>query len=184
MQKLEDLTKIRKNKIFSQNPVQYFQNLSLYLIERIDKVPQKRKERMIPMYTTKRTLPRKFLAITMAIVMALTMTVSAFAFDYRPYNADATSAMATVSAETKIYTVTVIAPSGTTKVMFDATLYQKQLTGRKQISTMSASSDGVRCFKSKSATIEKGKTYVIEVTAKVYSGGVWDTVEKTLTVKT
>ena len=136
------------------------------------------------MYTTNRTFPRKLLAIAMAFAMALTMTVSAFASDVQPYNADATSVTATVSAETKIYTVTVTAPSGTTKVMFDATLYQKQLIGRKQISTMSGSSNSVRCFKSESAAIESGKTYVVEITAQVYSGGTWDTIEKTITVKT
>ena len=49
---------------------------------------------------------------------------------------------------------------------------------------MSASSNSARCSKSPSAAIEKGKTYVIEVTAQVYSGGAWDTIEETITVKT
>ena len=131
------------------------------------------------MYTTKRTLPRKFLAITMAIVMALTMTVSAFASDVRPNNLDTTDIIGSIN-----YTVNITGAADATKITFNATLYKKELLGRKEISSMTGSSNGRVCSKSKSATIEKGKTYVIEVTAKVYSGGVWDTVEKTLTVKT
>ena len=49
---------------------------------------------------------------------------------------------------------------------------------------MSASASSARCSQSKSAAIQTGKTYVIEVTAEVYSGGAWDTIEKTITVKT
>ena len=89
-----------------------------------------------------------------------------------------------MNAGAQTYSVTVMAPSDATKVKFDATLYQKQLIGRKEISSMSASANGRTCSKSQSAAIESGKTYVIEVTAQVYSGGVWDTIEKTLTVKT
>lgn len=81
-------------------------------------------------------------------------------------------------------TVTVQGPSSVTKVKMEATLYQKKLIGREEISTMSASSNSARCSKSQSAAIEKGKTYVIEVTAQVYSGGAWDTIEETITVKT
>ena len=66
----------------------------------------------------------------------------------------------------------------------EATLYQKQLIGRKEISSMSASASSARCSQSKSAAIQTGKTYVIEVTAEVYSGGVWETIEDTITVKT
>ena len=116
------------------------------------------------MYTTQKTAVTKLLAVAMTIAMALTMTVSAFAAEIQPYNADATKV--------------------TTKVEFDATLYQKQLIGRKEISSMSASANGRTCAKSKSAAIQTGKTYVIEVTAEVYSGGAWDTIEKTITVKT
>ena len=120
----------------------------------------------------------------MAIVMALTMTVSAFASDAQPYNADATKVTALVNAGAQTYSVTVTAPSDATKVKFDATLYQKQLIGRKEISSMSASDSGRTCSKSQSAAIEKGKTYVIEVTAQVYVGGAWDTIEETITAKT
>lgn len=136
------------------------------------------------MYTTNRTLPRKFLAITMAIVMALTMTVSAFASDVRPNNLDTTDIIGSINYTAQTYTVNITGAADATKITFNATLYKKELLGRKEISSMTGSSNGRVCSKSKSATIEKGKTYAIEVTAKVYSGGVWDTVEKTLTVKT
>ena len=36
---------------------------------------------------------------------------------------------------------------------------------------------------SKSAAVESGKTYVIEVTDQAYSGGAWDTIEQTITAK-
>ena len=131
-----------------------------------------------------RSVKSKFLSIAMVIAMALTMTVSAFASDAQPYNADATKVTALVNVGAQSYSVTVTAPSDATKVKFDATLYQKQLIGRKEISSMSASANGRTCAKSQSAAIESGKTYVIEVTAEVYSGGAWDTIEKTITVKT
>ena len=136
------------------------------------------------MYTTQKTAVTKLLAVAMTIAMALTMTVSAFAAEIQPYNADATKISGSVNAGSKTYSVVVTAPSDATKVKFDATLYQKQLIGRKEISSMSASANGRTCAKSKSAAIQTGKTYVIEVTAEVYSGGVWDTIEKTITVKT
>ena len=136
------------------------------------------------MYATRKTAVSKLLAIAMAIAMALTMTVSAFASDAQPYNADATKVTALVNAGAQTYSVTVTAPSDATKVKFDATLYQKQLIGRKEISSMSASASGRTCAKSQSAAVESGKTYVIEVSAQVYSGGTWDTIERTITVKT
>ena len=108
-------------------------------------------------------------SVLLMLLLALTMTVSAFASDVQPY----------YDSET-----TVQGPSSVTKVKMEATLYQKKLIGREEISTMSASSNSARCSKSQSAAIEKGKTYVIEVTAQVYSGGAWDTIEETITVKT
>ena len=136
------------------------------------------------MYTVQKTAVSKLLAIATAIAMALTMTVSAFASDAQPYNADATKVTALVNAGAQTYSVTVTAPSDATKVKFDATLYQKQLIGRKEISSMSAGANGRTCAKSQSAAVESGKTYVIEVSAQVYSGGTWDTIERTIAVKT
>ncbi|MCB6899585.1 hypothetical protein LI036_05550 [bacterium 210917-DFI.7.65] len=136
------------------------------------------------MYATRKTAVSKLLAIAMAIAMALTMTVSAFASDVQPYYDSETTIAGKVNVSSKTFTVTVQGPSSVTKVKMEATLYQKKLIGREEISTMSASSNSARCSKSQSAAIEKGKTYVIEVTAQVYSGGAWDTIEETITVKT
>ena len=132
----------------------------------------------------KKTIASRIVAFTMAIAMALTMGVSAFAVEYQPYNADDTTIKGNVSATAQTYSVTVTAPSDTTQIKMEATLYQKQLIGRKEISSMTGSTYTWKCTKSQSAAIEKGKTYVIEVTAQVYSGGAWDTVEETITVKT
>lgn len=120
----------------------------------------------------------------MAIAMALTMTVSAFASDVRPLYDSETSIIGSVNVSSQTCSVKVSGPLDATKVKLDATLYQKQLIGRKEISSMSASASGRTCSKSQSAAIEKGKTYVIEVTAQVYVGGAWDTIEETITAKT
>lgn len=136
------------------------------------------------MYQTKTRTTSRLLAIAMALAMVLTLTVSAFASTVQPAYVEETSISATVNATSKTYTVTVQAPSGTSKVKFDATLYQKKLVGRTEISSVSSSANGSRCAKSQSASIESGKTYVVEVTAQIYSGGTWDTIEKTITVKT
>lgn len=118
----------------------------------------------------------KVIAIAMVIAMALTMTVSAFASEIQPYNADATQITASVSYASQTYSVTVQAPAGTTKINASATLYQKTLFGYKEIDSMTANVSSWKCVKSQSATIEKGKTYKIEVTAEIYSGGQWDTI--------
>ena len=136
------------------------------------------------MYTTNRALPRKLLSIAMALAMALTMTVGAFASDLRPWYADETTIKATINVSAQTYLVTVQAPSNTTQIKMQATLYQKQILGRKEISSMTGTANSSICTSSKKAAIEKGKTYVIEVTAQVYSGGSWNTVEDTITVKT
>ena len=131
-----------------------------------------------------RKILSKGIAIAMAIAMAMTMTVSAFASVVRPFNADAADIIAKVNATAQTYSVTVTAPADTAKVKFSATLYQKNLLGRKEIDSMAASSTGRKCTKTKSATIEQGKTYQITVTADIYSGGQWHSVENTSTVKT
>lgn len=127
---------------------------------------------------------RRFLSLAMALAMLLTMSVSAFAYPIQPYNANETTLVGKVNASTQTYSVTVSAPSNTTKIEMTATLYQKQLLGYKEIDTMTASANSWRCTKSESATIESGKTYKIEVVAEIYAGGVWDTVELETTVKT
>lgn len=133
--------------------------------------------------TMNRTMSKIF-AIVMAVAMALTVTVSAFAADIQPYNADATQITASVSYASQTYSVTVQAPTGTTKINASATLYQKTLFGYKEIDSVTASASSRTCTKRQSATIEEGKTYKIEVTAEIYSSGQWDTIEKELTVTT
>ena len=133
------------------------------------------------MYNT-RTFGSKLIAVAMVIAMALTMTVSAFAADgdIQPYYDTRAMITGRVNASAKTYTVTVQCPADTTKVKFTATLCQ----GNQEISTMTASANTFICSKSKSAAIKKGKTYVIKVTAQAYSGGSWDTINQSITVKT
>lgn len=126
----------------------------------------------------------KLFTAILAVAMVLAMTVSAFAWEAQPYNEENTDIKGSVTYAGQSYTVTVTAPVDTTKIEVDATLYQKTLLGRKEIDTMTGSVNSRKFVKNKSATIEKSKTYVIEVTADVYSGGVWDTVDATVTVKT
>ena len=135
------------------------------------------------MYTRKLTASKLF-AVVLAAAMLLTMTVSAFASDVQPYYDTEISISGSVDASSQLYTVTVQAPSDTTKTKFDATLYQKQLIGRKKISSTSASANGSRCVKVQSAAIETGKTYQLEISAQVYYDGAWHDAEGTITAKT
>lgn len=135
------------------------------------------------MYTRKFTASKLFAAV-LAAAMLLTMTVSAFASEIQPYYDSEISITGSVGVTSQVYTVTVQAPSDTTKTKFDATLYQKQLIGRKKISSTSASANSSRCVKVQSATIQTGKTYEIEVSAQVYYDGAWHDADATITAKT
>lgn len=135
------------------------------------------------MQATSRIVSKLF-AIAMVVAMALTLSVSAFAVEIQPYNADATNISAAVSYSGQSYSVLVTAPPEVTKISATATLYQKTLFGRKQIDTVSSTVNGRRCNVVKSVTIEEGKTYIVEVTADVYSSGVCDTVKALVTAKT
>lgn len=135
------------------------------------------------MYTRKLAASKLF-AIVMAPAMLLTVTVSAFASEMQPYYDTEISISGSVDVSNQLYTVSVLGPTDITKTKFDATLYQKQLIGRKEISTMSASSNSYKCFSSKSATIASGKTYIIEVSAQVYYDGAWHDADATITAKT
>lgn len=127
---------------------------------------------------------KRIMSLVMAIAMTLTLGVSALASEVQPYNADVADVMGSVNYTAQTYTVTVTAAADAAKVNVSATLYQKNLIGRTEIDSFTASANGRKCTKSKSATIEKGKTYQIEVTAEIYSGGQWYTVENTITAKT
>ena len=135
------------------------------------------------MYTRKFTASKLF-AVVLAAAMLLTMTVSAFASEIQPYYDTEIVMSGSVDVSNQLYTVSVLGPTDITKTKFDATLYQKQLIGRKEISTMSASTNSYKCFSSKNATIASGKTYIIEISAQVYYDGAWHDAEGTITAKT
>ena len=126
----------------------------------------------------------KLLAIVLAAAMLLTMTVSAFASEAQLYYDTEIMIIGDVNATTKTYSVSVTAPTDVTKIKFDATLYQKQLIGRKKIATMSASANSNYCYKSQSAEIQTGKTYIVEIEGQVYFDGAWHDTNGDFTAKT
>ena len=135
------------------------------------------------MYTRKFTASKLF-AVVLAAAMLLTMTVSAFASDVQPYYDTEVMIIGNVDATAKTYSVSVTAPTDVTKIKFDATLYQKQLIGRKKIATMSASANSNYCYKSQSAEIQTGKTYIVEIEGQVYFDGAWHDTSGDFTAKT
>lgn len=141
-----------------------------------------RKERRILMYEqTRKSIKHRLAALVMTLAMVLSMTVCSFGSDTQTYNNDATAILGSVSYIGQCYDVTVTAPSNTTYIGVEATLYQKQLIGRKEISSFTGSTTECAYYKEKSAEIIKGKTYILEITARVCTGGVWDTLEATAT---
>ncbi len=126
----------------------------------------------------------KLFAIVLAAAMLLTMTVSAFASEAQLYYDTEIMIIGDVNATTKTYSVSVTAPTDVTKIKFDATLYQKQLIGRKKIATMSASANSNYCYKSQSAEIQTGKTYIVEIEGQVYFDGAWHDTNGDFTAKT
>ena len=135
------------------------------------------------MYTRKLAASKLF-AIVMAAAMLLTMTVNAFASEAQLYYDTEIMIIGDVNATTKTYSVSVTAPTDVTKIKFDATLYQKQLIGRKKIATMSASANSNYCYKSQSAEIQTGKTYIVEIEGQVYFDGAWHDTNGDFTAKT
>lgn len=120
-------------------------------------------------------------ALLLAVVAALSMSVCAFAKETQPYNADTTKIRAYIDDVNQIYSASVIAPSSVSKINMTATLYQKNLLGYKEVDSITASANSNFCSKSKSYTFDTSKKYKLEVTAEVYSDGVWDTVTATVT---
>lgn len=131
----------------------------------------------------KRSIKHRLAALVMTLAMVLSLTVCSFASNAQTYNEDITEIIGTVSYIAQSYSVTVAAPANTTYIEVEATLYQKQLFGRKEISSFTESTTLPGFSKSKSAEIIKGKTYILEATARVCTGGVWDTLESTTTGK-
>lgn len=130
---------------------------------------------------TRKSIKHRLMALMMTLAMVLSMTVCSFASGAQTYNQDFTEIVATVSYIGQSYDVAVMAPPNTTYIGVEATLYQKQLIGRKEISSFTGSTTMSAYYKEKSAEIIKGKTYILEVTAQVCTGGVWDTLEATAT---
>ena len=129
----------------------------------------------------KRSIKHRLAALVMTLAMVLSLTVYSFASNAQTYNEDITEISGSISYIGQDYTVTVFAPANTTYIEVEATLYQKQLFGRKEISSFTGSTTLPTFSKSKSAEIIKGKTYILEATAQVCTGGVWDTLEGSVT---
>lgn len=131
----------------------------------------------------RRSMKHRLTALVMTLAMVLSLTVCSFASNAQTYNEAATEIIGTISYIGQSYDVAVMAPSNTTYISVEATLYQKQLFGRKEISSFTGSTTLPGFYKEKSAEIIKGKTYILEATAEVCTGGVWDTLEGSVTMK-
>ena len=131
----------------------------------------------------KRNIKHRLAALVMTLAMVLSLTVCSFASNAQTYNEDITEIIGTISYIGQSYDVTVIGPPNTTYIGVEATLYEKQLFGRKEISSFTGSTTESAYYKEKSAEIIKGKTYILEATARVCTGGVWDTLEGSVTGK-
>ena len=131
----------------------------------------------------KRSIKHRLAALVMTLAMVLSLTVCPFASNAQTYNEDITAILGSISYIAQAYDVTVTAPSNTTYIGVEATLYQKQLFGRKEISSFTGSTTMSTYSKRQSAEIIKGKTYILEATAEVCTGGVWDTLEGSVTMK-
>ena len=122
----------------------------------------------------------RIVSLTMAIAMALTMVVSAYAA-VQPYNADATAVTGKFLATSSSYTATTGPASTTTKTKLEMTLYEKGLFGYKEVDSATASANSYTCKKSVSYDFKDNKQYKLTVTGSAYVNGSWDTVTKNFT---
>ena len=127
-----------------------------------------------------RTLPR-MVSLAMAIAMALTMVVSAFATDIKPSNVSNTKITADISYSDQNYFAMTTGPAGTTITKMEITLYEKWLLGYKEVDSASASANSRTCSKTVSYAFKDGKSYKLTVTGSAYVDGKWDTVTKSFT---
>lgn len=127
-----------------------------------------------------RTLPR-MVSLAMAIAMALTMAVSAFATDIKPSNVSNTKITADISYSDQNYFAMTTGPAGTTTTKMEITLYEKWLLGYKEVDSASASANSRTCSKTVSYAFKDGKSYKLTVTGSAYVDGKWDTVTKSFT---
>ena len=122
----------------------------------------------------------RIVSLTMAIAMALTMVVSAYALDIVPSNASSTKITADMSSQSYFAMVTGPA-STTTKTKLEMTLYEKGLFGYKEVDSATASANSYTCKKSVSYDFKDNKQYKLTVTGSAYVNGSWDTVTKNFT---
>ena len=130
------------------------------------------------MTKTSKTIIPGVIAAIIAVVMALTLVGSAFASDAQTYNNEESSVYLAIYP-TK-YSADVISPGTATKTQLSATLYQKQLFTWKEVDSASASANSNYCYINKNYDFQTNKTYKLEVVAKVYCDGQWDTIEKSI----
>ena len=123
-----------------------------------------------------KTIPG-MITLLVTVVMLLTLIGSAFATNAQTYNNDESSVYGSIFPTR--YSASVTAPVGTTKTEVTATLYQKQLLWYTKVDSASNSANTNYCAVYKNYTMESGKTYKLEIEARVYNDGVWDTLEAT-----
>lgn len=125
-----------------------------------------------------RTIP-SMIAMVVAVAVALTLVCSAFASNAQTYNNVESSVYGSILPTQ--YSAGVNAPSAATKTEVTATLYQKQLLWYTKVDSESKSANSSHCAIYKNYDMQSGKTYKLEIEARVYCDGVWDTLEATTT---
>ncbi len=119
------------------------------------------------------------MATIMAVIMALVLMGSAFASNVQTYNNDESSVYLAIYPT--MYTAYVTAPADASRTTISATLYQKQLFTWKEVDSETKSANLNHCEINKNYDFKTNKTYKLEVVAKVYCDGQWDTIEKSIT---
>lgn len=132
------------------------------------------------MYATKSKTSRIF-ALAMAILMALTVTVGSAFAEIRPFNVDTTTVSASMSYANSKFTVSAVAPNGTTQIKVDATLYQKNGNSYTRVDSASYSINSDTLIKTHSYNFSSGKSYKLTVLFQICTNGQWDTINRTYT---
>ena len=173
--KNEKFQKICKNLV-AIRPLKRYSNRSAFQRENAAKFYAKENATM---NARTKAFPR-IVSLTMAIAMALTMVVSAYAA-VQPYNADATAVTGKFLATSSSYTATVVGPTGTPKTKLEMMLYEKGLFGYKKVDSASASANSNICSKTVRYDFKDNKQYKLTVAGSAYVNGSWDTVTKNFT---
>lgn len=128
--------------------------------------------------TKKAKAVSSMIATIMALIMAISLMSSAFASNVETYNNDESTVILSILDDS--YFTSVMAPTAATKTQLSATLYQKQLFTWKEVDSASKSANSNYCYINKNYDFQTNKTYKLEVVAKVYCDGQWDTIEKSI----